>query len=71
MAGRATKAGAHYSSLAENVAQGADAAMVQKEWMNSAPHRANILDRDMDSLGVGVAERKGQVFAVEDFSQAR
>jgi uncharacterized protein YkwD len=39
--------------------------------MKSPPHRANILDKDMDSIGVGVVERGGQLFAVEDFSQAR
>jgi uncharacterized protein YkwD len=39
--------------------------------MKSPPHRANILDRDMDSIGVGVVEQGGQLFAVEDFSQAR
>jgi uncharacterized protein YkwD len=39
--------------------------------MNSPPHRANILDREMDSIGVGVVERNRQFFAVEDFSQLR
>jgi hypothetical protein len=33
-------------------------------------HEANILDPDMDSAGIGIAERNGQLFAVEDFSQA-
>jgi hypothetical protein len=26
---------------------------------------------DMDSAGIGVAERNGQLFAVEDFSKAK
>jgi uncharacterized protein YkwD len=39
--------------------------------MNSPPHRANILGRDMDSIGVGVVELGGQLFALEDLSQAR
>jgi uncharacterized protein YkwD len=39
--------------------------------MQSAPHRSNILDRDMDSIGIGVSERRGQLFVVEDISQAR
>jgi hypothetical protein len=30
-----------------------------------------MLDSDMDSIGVGVAERAGQLFAVEDFSKAK
>jgi uncharacterized protein YkwD len=39
--------------------------------MGSANHRANILDRDMDSVGIGVVERGGQVFAVEDFLKVK
>jgi len=39
--------------------------------MKSASHRGNILDRDMDSIGVGVVERHREWFVVEDFSQAR
>jgi uncharacterized protein YkwD len=39
--------------------------------MKSPLHRANILDKDMDSIGVGVVEQGGQLFAVEDFSQVR
>jgi uncharacterized protein YkwD len=39
--------------------------------MKSPQHRANILDTDMDSAGIGVAERNGQLYAVEDFSKAK
>jgi uncharacterized protein YkwD len=39
--------------------------------MKSALHRANILDRDMDSIGVGVMEQGGELFVVEDFAQER
>jgi len=42
---------------------------VHKEFMNSPNHRANILDRDMDSVGIAVVERGGKLFAVEDFAQ--
>lgn len=38
--------------------------------MHSTPHRANILDPKMDALGVGVAQRGNELFAVEDFSEA-
>ena len=38
--------------------------------MNSPPHRANILDPEMDSLGVAVIERNGELFAVQDFALA-
>jgi len=68
---RVTQAGARFVSLAENVAQGPGVEVIQSEFLRSANHRANILDTDMDSLGVGVVERGGQLFAVEDFSKAK
>jgi uncharacterized protein YkwD len=51
---RAEQAGV--SSLGgENIARGqADAEAVMNSWMNSAGHRANILDCDFTTLGVGV-----------------
>ena len=39
--------------------------------MKSPQHRANILDTDMDTAGIGIAERNGQLYAVEDFSTAK
>ena len=71
LSARAKQAGAHFSWLAENVTQGPTAEFIHSQFMHSASHLANILDRDMDSIGVGVVERGGQLFAVEDFSQAR
>jgi uncharacterized protein YkwD len=68
---RVKLAGARFSWLSENVIQGSSAEYIHAQFMNSSAHRANILDRDMDSVGVGVVERNGQLFAVEDFSQAR
>jgi hypothetical protein len=68
MAQRAAQAGAHFSSLAENVAEGPSAESIHQQWMNSPPHRANLLDPQLDSMGVAVAERNGVLFAVEDFS---
>jgi len=68
---RATAAGAHFSWLSENVDQGPSATAIHQSFMKSPQHRANILDGDMDSAGIGVAERNGQMFAVEDFSKAK
>ena len=45
---------------AENIARGQqDAAGVMASWMDSPGHRANILDCDLRSLGVGVATGAG------------
>jgi uncharacterized protein YkwD len=68
---RAKAAGAHFSWLSENVDEGPSAAAIHQSFMKSPQHRANILDGDMDSAGIGVAERNGQMFAVEDFSKAK
>lgn len=71
LASRITKAGGHFVWLAENVIQAASAESIQEGFLKSANHRANMLDSDMDSIGVGVVERSGQLFAVEDFSKAK
>jgi uncharacterized protein YkwD len=68
---RVKQTGARFSWLAENVMQGPSTSFIHTQLMRSTNHRANILDKDMDSIGVGVVERYGQLFAVEDFSQAR
>ena len=68
---RVTRAGVHFSALAENVAEAPDAKQIHSLWMHSPGHRANILDRDMDSIGIAVAERNGEFYAVEDFAKAK
>jgi hypothetical protein len=68
MAARATSAGARFHALAENVAEGPGAENIHQQWMKSPPHRANLLDPQLDSVGIAVAERRGVLFAVEDFS---
>lgn len=71
LSARAKQAGAHFGWLSENVIQGSSPEFIHEQFMKSPPHRANILDRDMDSIGIGVIEEGGQFFVVEDFSQAR
>ena len=71
LSARVKQTGTHFHWLSENVAEGPTSLFIHNQFMKSPPHRANILDRDMDSLGVGVVERDRQLFAVEDFSQAR
>jgi len=68
---RVKLAGGRFSSLSENVTQGPTAEFIHGQFMHSPPHRANILDTDMDSIGIGVVEKNGQLFAVEDFSHAQ
>ena len=68
---RITRAGIQFSAVAENVADAASVARIHDLWMHSPPHRANILDKGMDSFGAGVVQRNGQYFAVEDFARTR
>jgi uncharacterized protein YkwD len=52
----------------ENIARGqADAAAVMDAWMNSAGHRANILNCDFKTLGVGVHLGAGGPWWTQDF----
>jgi uncharacterized protein YkwD len=69
--GRAAKAGAHFTWLSENVVQSRDAAGAHSQFMKSPAHRANLLDADMNEVGIGVVERHGQLFVVEDFAQRK
>ena len=68
---RVNKAGAHFVWLSENVALGSNPTVIHAAFVKSPTHRANILDTDMNVMGVGIVERNGQLFAVEDFSQGR
>ena len=65
---RAAQAGAHFQAIAENVAMGPGASAIQKQWMESEPHRNNILDAKMTSIGIAVVEKRGYLYAVEDFA---
>ncbi|MFI1357590.1 CAP domain-containing protein [Streptomyces sp. NPDC020898] len=64
---RADKAG--ITSLGgENIARGqADAAAVMEAWMNSPGHKANILNCDFKTLGVGVHFGSGGPWWTQDF----
>jgi len=68
---RITQAGVQFSAIAENVAEAPAVARIHELWMHSPGHRANILDKDMDSLGVGVVRRNREYFAVEDFARTK
>ena len=68
---RVNQAGAHFVWLSENVAQGRNASLIHAQLVKSPKHHANILDTDMNSMGIGIVERNGQLFAVEDFSKVK
>jgi hypothetical protein len=65
---RAMQAGARFSLIAENVAEGPSPQHLHVQWMNSPPHRANLLDRELNSIGIAVVQSGNLFFAVQDFS---
>jgi hypothetical protein len=69
LAERGRRAGVRFSAIAENVAEASTAVRIHDAWMNSPGHRANLLDAKMDSVGISVLRRDGQLYAVEDFGR--
>jgi Cysteine-rich secretory protein family len=70
LSARAGQAGAHFHEIAENVAMGGNVDALQKEWMNSTPHRTNILDPKLDHVGIGLVERSGYIYAAVVFDSS-
>jgi uncharacterized protein YkwD len=68
---RASRAGLYFISLSENVAEGRDSQNISDQWVRSPEHRQNLLDPEMNVVGIGVVERDGQLFAVEDFAKIK
>jgi uncharacterized protein YkwD len=58
-----------YRLIAENVGEGGTLSIVHSAFMNSAPHRANILNARVGQVGVGVVSAGGQLWITEVFRQ--
>lgn len=67
---RAGQAGAHFSLIEENVAVGPYTDAIHQGWMHSAGHRANLLNPQVDRIGVAVVAAGGRLYAVADFAHA-
>jgi len=65
---RAATVGARFSLITENVAEAPDSALIHDLWMHSKGHRANLLDPNVDAVGISVIVRDEQLYAVEDFA---
>lgn len=65
---RGAAAGVHFSLITENVAEAGDAGVIHGLWMNSPGHRANLLDPEVNVVGIAVVVQGGAVYAVEDFA---
>lgn len=65
---RAGQAGAHFSLIEENVAEGPYVASVHQGWMSSPHHRANLLNPEVDRVGIAVVSARGALYAVADYA---
>src|SRR3954471_20778794 len=63
-------AGFRFDAAAENVADAESADEAHDALMHSPPHRVNLLNPKYNSIGIGVAEKNGQLYVVEDFAHA-
>jgi uncharacterized protein YkwD len=68
LATRGANAGAHFSLISENVGEAPSSVIIHDLWMNSPGHRANLLDPNVDSIGIAIVTRNNQLYAVEDFA---
>lgn len=54
--------------LGENVGRGGSVDSIHDAFMNSAPHRANILDDRFNQVGVGTVIKDGYIYVTEVFA---
>jgi uncharacterized protein YkwD len=66
---RAGQAGAHFSLIEENVAEGPTPASIHQAWMNSRGHRENLLNPEVNRAGVAVVPGGNLLYAVVDFGR--
>lgn len=66
---RAGKAGAHFDLIEENVAIGPNAAEIHEEWMHSPGHRANLLNAEVNRVGIAVVAARGVLYATADYAR--
>lgn len=66
---RAAQAGAHFSLIEENIAIGATPAEIHKGWMESPEHKQNLLNPDVDRVGIAVVASHGVLYAVADYAR--
>jgi len=59
----------HFDVSGENVAVAASAARAHAALMHSPGHRANILDSDYNSVGIGVVRSGGEIYVTQDFAR--
>jgi hypothetical protein len=67
---RAAKAGARFSVIAENIAGGTSPGQIHGAWMQSQVHHDNLMNANIDHIGVALVRAHGTLYAVADFSKS-
>jgi Cysteine-rich secretory protein family len=62
--------GARFDADAENVGYADSADELHSGWMNSPPHRGNMLNPRYDQMGVGITRVGDRLYATQDFAHA-
>lgn len=65
---RAGLTGAHFDLIEENVAIGATADEIHNAWMRSKGHRENMLNPEVDRVGISVIASRGVLYATADYA---
>jgi uncharacterized protein YkwD len=68
LAARGANAGARFSLISENVGEAPSSVIIHDLWMHSPGHRANLLDPNVNVIGIAVVARNHELYAVEDFA---
>jgi uncharacterized protein YkwD len=66
---RAGLTGSHFDLIEENVAVAHTVEAIQDGWMQSKPHRENMLSHEVDSVGIAVVASRGVLYATADYSR--
>ncbi len=69
LSARAQAAGAHFSLIEENVAVAANPAAIHDAWMHSPHHRENLLNPQVNRVGIAVVAGPQGLFAVADYER--
>ena len=59
----------NWTELGENVGKGPSVDSIHKAFMDSAPHRANILRSSFNQVGIGTVVRNGTIYVTEVFAK--
>jgi hypothetical protein len=70
LAERAGLSGAHFNLIEENIAVGPTSEEIHEAWMHSKLHRENMLNPEVNRIGIAVIARRGVLYATADFSHA-